>query len=234
MQTTQVLSAILKDITIFYVEDDLSTQEIISEILEEFCSDVKVASNGEEAYEIFQNEKVDPLITDIEMPKKNGIELVKAIREESRTFPVIILSAYSTHEYLLSSANLKIEAYIIKPVTFSKIKEALLSVAKTLNETKNIYVKISKELSYDRLNGSLVETDKKIDLQKKERDLMNLLVENRGNLVTYSSIEKALWSNKDEVMTSTALRTVVKKLRAETEFDSIENISGSGYKLRIS
>ena len=231
MQTSQLLYSILKDIVILYVEDDSSTQEIISEILGEFCLDVKLASNGKEALDIYKKHMIDLLITDIEMPYMDGIALVEKIREDDISLSIIMLSAYSTNEYLFRSINLNVEAYIVKPVSYTKIKEALIPVAKKLTDKKSIYIKITQNLFYDKHNGCLIENEKEQDLQKKERALMELLVENRGNVIFYEYIEKVLWSDNDEVMTSSALRTVVKKLRAKVEQNFIVNVSGSGYKI---
>jgi len=233
MHSSQILSNLLKELTILYVEDDSITQDIISEILRDFCWDVKLASNGEEALSIFENENIDLIITDIEMPQMDGIAFIEEVRKSDISTPVVMLSAYTDSRYLFSSINLKVESYVVKPVSYQKIKDALFKVATHLKETKNIYTRISKSLAYDKLNSFLIEGDKKIELQRKERILMDLLVDKKGDLVEYSTIEKALWSDMGEVMTSTALRTVVKKLRKKTNINFIENISSSGYKLKI-
>ena len=233
MHSSKIYTTILQDITVLYVEDDFSTQKIISEILMKFCSNVKLASNGKEALEIFNKNKIDLIITDIEMPQMNGIELIEELRKIDKTTAVIILSAYSNKEYLFSSINLKIESYILKPISYGKLKNALFSVAQMINESKKIYIQISETLFYDSLNGYLIQGKEEIDLQKKEKVLMDLLAQSKGSLVLYEVIEKALWSDFNEVMTPTALRTVVKKLRKKSQQTFIQNVSGSGYRLVI-
>jgi YesN/AraC family two-component response regulator len=138
MATAQVLNILLKDMTILYAEDDLSTQNIISEILMHFCDNVKLASNGEEAFEIFKKEDIDLIISDIEMPRTNGLEFIKNVREIDPIIPVIMISAYNLREYLLGSINLRIEGYILKPITYTKIEKLLIQAAKTINEKKLI------------------------------------------------------------------------------------------------
>ena len=233
MQNSKIYTTILKEISILYVEDELHTRSIISEILDNFCANVLVASNGKEALEVLKSENIDLIITDLEMPQMDGISFIKELRKTDRKTSVIILSAYSTQEYLFASINLRIEAFILKPISYTKLKDALFNVAQTINDTENIFIKISHNLSYDRLNGSLIYNNKKINLQKKERYLMNLLVEKKGNLVSYEMIEETLWNSFDVAMTPTALRTVVKKLRKKVDQELIENVSGTGYKLII-
>ena len=233
VHSSNIYTTILQEITVLYVEDDFNTQKIISEILMKFCSNVKLAANGKEALEIFNKNKIDLIITDIEMPQMNGIELIEELRAVDKNVAVIILSAYSNKEYLFSGINLKIESYILKPISYTKLKNALFGVAQMINESQKIYIKISENLFYDSLNGYLIQDKQEIGLQKKEKVLMDLLVQSKGSLVLYDVIEKALWSDFNEVMTPTALRTVVKKLRKKSDQTFIQNVSGSGYKLVI-
>jgi len=231
MQSPNYLLSVLKELTVLYVEDDLSTQNIIAEILREFFRSVKVASNGLDALTIFENEHINLIITDIEMPELDGLKFIQSVRENDICTPVIMLTAYTDSKYLLQSINLKIDSYIVKPISYTKIKDALFKLAKAIYKTNNIYINICNGLAYDRLNSSLILNNSRISLQKKEKMLIELLIENKGDLVLYSQIERRLWSDFNDVMTSSALRTVVKKLRQKVDLDFIENVSGSGYRL---
>ncbi len=234
MNNFKLFADLLSEITILYVEDDKSTQSTISEILQQFCKKVKVASDGVEALLVYKQGDIDLIITDIEMPNMSGIEFVQRIRDEDSITPVIMLSAYSNKRYLLSCLNLNIDSYIIKPVSYAKIKDALSKAARTLQQTANIYTKISDELAYDKINGMLIIRDsEKITLNKKCKDLIDLLLLNRNKLVLYSEIEQEVWFKYNDVMTQSALRTVVKKLRAKVDTDFIDNVSGLGYRIDI-
>lgn len=100
-----------------------------------------------------------------------------------------------------------------------------------LNLTSNILVHIDKELSYDKINGILKHKTLEYKLNNKEKSLMDLLVQNKNKVITYSQIEQEVWLKNDEVMSQSALRTVVKNLRKKSPVNFIENISGTGYKL---
>lgn len=234
MLTIKELSLLLKEITILYVEDDIESQKEISDILQKFSDNVLVASNGIEAFDIFNNNEVQLIITDIEMPKMDGIKLVTKIRENDISVPIIMLTAHTQNDYLLSCVNLNIQAYIIKPINSLKLKEALYKIVEYLNLTSNIYIHINHELSYDKINALLISSvDKDYKLNKKEQALMKLLTQNKNKLVTYEQIEQSVWSVFNEVMTSSALRTVVKNLRKKSKLNFIENVSGLGYKLFV-
>ncbi len=234
MNNINNLLKLLKEITILYVEDERSARDTITEILTQFSDNVKVAQNGLEALEIFNNNSIQLIITDIQMPLMDGLEFVKEIRKDDIAVPIIMLTAYSSNDYLLTCANLNIQAYILKPINYTKLKEALYKVIEYLNLTSNIHIHISKELSYDKINGVLIfHETQEINLNKKEKAFMNLLVEHKNNLVTYSEIEHSVWYDFNEVMTDSALRTIVKNLRKKSNIKFIDNVSGQGYKLHI-
>ncbi|MCK5110383.1 MAG: response regulator transcription factor [Arcobacteraceae bacterium] len=234
MNNTNELSKLLKEITILYVEDEYGTRDTVSQTLSKFSDNIKVASNGAEALDIYSNHNIQLIITDIEMPVMDGIAFISEVRKNDITTPVIMLTAYSSNNYLLSCVNLNIQAYILKPINYAKLKEALFKVVEYLNLTSNIHIHISKDLSYDKINGVLIiHETQEISLNKKEKAFMNLLVEHKNNLVTYSEIEHSVWYDFNEVMTESALRTVVKNLRKKSTVPFIDNISGIGYKLHI-
>ncbi len=234
MSSNNELSQLLREVTILYVEDDIETRDIITEILNKFSNNVMVAKDGKEALDIYYQNSIQLIITDIEMPIMNGIEFISKVRDDNILIPVIMMTAYATAKYLLKSANLNIQSYIVKPTNYTDFKERLFLAAEYLNQTSNIYVHINKELSYDKYKGILIINDvEEISLNKKEKALMDLLVDSKNNLVTYNQIENSVWSEYDEVMTDTALRTVIKNLRKKSSIKFVENVSGLGYKLLI-
>ncbi|MEA3554765.1 MAG: response regulator transcription factor [Campylobacterota bacterium] len=234
MTSSKELSKLLKEITILYVEDEKEARENISEILSKFSDNVLLATNGDEALKIFNEKSVQLVVTDIEMPVMNGIKLIEKIRKDDVITPVIMLTAFASSDYLLKCANLNIQSYIVKPIEYKTLKEALYKVTEYLNLTSNLYLHISQELSYDKINGVLINHEtQEIHLNKKEKALMNLLVEHKNKLVTYSQIEHAVWNDYDDVMTESALRTVIKNLRKKSDIKFIDNVAGLGYKIHI-
>lgn len=95
---------------------------------------VSMAHNGAEALELFQKEPVDILVTDVEMPKMNGLELIKEIRKQNPKTRCIILSGYDEFEYARSALKLDVEEYILKPVNEELLKQALIHAAERLDE----------------------------------------------------------------------------------------------------
>ena len=108
---------ILKQIKILYVDDDATMIEVASDILKALCKELITATNGKEALKLFyEHEDFDLLITDIEMPQMDGLELIETIRKEDSHFPISITSAYTELKYLHRAVNLGVNGYISKPI----------------------------------------------------------------------------------------------------------------------
>jgi len=114
---------------LLYVEDDEDIAQEIIEFLSSRVSQLSFAKDGEEALELYTQEDIDIIVTDIQMPKLNGLELVKEIRKKDKTIPVIITTAYNDAAFLLESINLGIDAYLLKPLDLKIMYESIQKVA---------------------------------------------------------------------------------------------------------
>lgn len=128
----------LKQATLLYVEDEELIRTFLEKKLSRKVKKLHVAANGQEGYEKFIEHKPDIILTDITMPKLNGIDMAKKIKEIDKNIPIIIMSAHSDTTYLLQAIELGINGYLLKPID----KEKLLSTLES--NVKNIF--IEKEL----------------------------------------------------------------------------------------
>ncbi|SFV60783.1 DNA-binding response regulator, AraC family [hydrothermal vent metagenome] len=106
---------LLENLTILYVEDDQDTQRLIKGILSSLAKEVYVASDGEEGFAIFRQRKPDIVLTDICMPKMDGLEMSKEIKRIVPNQPIGIFTAFDDPEYLKKASELDIGTYILKP-----------------------------------------------------------------------------------------------------------------------
>jgi len=223
----------LKDLRILYVEDEPLTREVMTYKISEINDNLLVAKNGNEALKIFSENKIDLLITDLEMPKLSGLELIKEIRQKNYTLPIIVFTAYTNKEYLMPCANLNIQGYIEKPIDFEKLQSAFQNVLTYLNQRVNEKEKLGENIYYDTNNFCIEKNTITVSLNKKERLLLELLLKNKNQVVSYKNIETEIWYYDDKVMTIDALKNLIKNLRKKTSKELIENISGLGYKLVV-
>lgn len=118
---------ILKNITVLYAEDEEAIQEAITETLNLFGINVICAKDGEEGLDIFKaTTKIDLILSDIKMPKLDGISLVSKIREIDKYIPIILTTAHQETSFLMKSIELNVSAYVLKPIDIYKLEETLI------------------------------------------------------------------------------------------------------------
>lgn len=148
------LIAMGKSFDILYVEDDASLHEETRRILERIFKGVTSATNGEEALALFQSQRFDLMITDIEMPKMNGLQLSQAIKASGNEIPIIVISAYSNTSYFIEAIKTGISNYILKPINMPELISTLLRV---LNQIQDI--RLAKEAETLRQQKAINEAN---------------------------------------------------------------------------
>ncbi|MCX7821227.1 MAG: EAL domain-containing protein [Brevinematales bacterium] len=132
------------DLNVLYAEDESLIRIEVEEMLKQIANNVFVVEDGEKALQIFKDVHIDVIITDIRMPKMDGLALSREVRKINPTIPIIITTAYSDAEYLLESLEIGINQYIVKPIYIDKILESLNKIYevkvlnKKLESTRNI------------------------------------------------------------------------------------------------
>jgi CheY-like chemotaxis protein len=115
------IDEILKDISVLFVEDDQPSREVFSRLLSARVGCVHQAANGQDGLEIFLRLTPDIVITDLEMPVMNGMEMIRKIRDLGYKTPIIITTGYVDDEHSTELAN----RTLVKPVVFARLLEAL-------------------------------------------------------------------------------------------------------------
>ncbi|XPV52535.1 MAG: response regulator transcription factor [Halarcobacter ebronensis] len=217
----------LKSLTVLYAEDEVGIRENIADSLGYYVKEVFQASNGAEALEVYE-EKPDIILSDIHMPVLNGIEFVKKVRETNRTIPIVMITAHTDKKYLLEAVELHMEKYIIKPVELEALFEVLEKCVSLLEINKKVFLKVDEDYSFDYDKKELKYKDEVIFLNKKEMMFFEVLISNQNRITTYEELQDKVW--QDDVMTDSALRSLVRNLRKKLPTDIIYNLSGTGYR----
>ena len=216
----------LSNYNVLYAEDDAGVRKNVAEMLTLLFKEVYVACDGEEAYQLFEEHIPDIVITDIKMPRLSGIELAKKIRKKDENTQILIISAHTQVDYMLEAVELSLIRYIVKPITETKLFEALerfLEIQKSIG-----IIDIAHGWVYDSANKVIRHETIEYELTKKESSLLELLLSKRS-VLTYEEIEMELWP--DEYMSLNALRLLMKNFRKKLPKDYLKNIQGIGYKL---
>lgn len=137
MENLQDIIRIGAKFDILYVEDDKALLHETGTILNKIFRSVETATNGAEGLLKFTENRYDLVITDIEMPELNGLELSKKIKEIDPQLPIVVISAYSNSSYLIEAINIGINYYILKPIQLPQLLLTLHSVVELI-ENRNV------------------------------------------------------------------------------------------------
>ena len=212
----------LKDKSVLYVEDELDVLKNISTLLSGFFQNFYTAADGLSALELFDSKRIDLLLVDIELPKMNGIELIKQIRAVDQEVMIIIISAYTKTDYLLESVALGLSKYIVKPLTSKKI-HALLDTVNT-HYAQNDIINLSELVEIDKISSTIKYADSVHMLSRKELDFLLMMAHKK--MISYDEIAD-LW--KDTIPTENAIRSYIKHLRKKLPPGILKNRNGIGY-----
>ena len=218
----------LQNLTILYAEDEVGIRKNITDSLRYYAKEVFEASDGEEAYLIYKDKKPDIILSDIHMPKMDGIKLVKKIREEDSRTSIIMITAHTDKNYLLEAVELHMEKYLVKPIDLDQLLTALEKCVEQVDKNREVTLKTDPDYSYDYDNKALTYKGQSIILNKKEMLFFEVLISNQNHIIYYEELQEKVWN--EDVMTDSALRSLVRNLRKKLPTDIIYNLSGVGYK----
>jgi DNA-binding response OmpR family regulator len=219
--------------TILIIEDDPTMLRGLKDNFEFKGYKVVTASDGEKGLEAALNAKPDLIILDIMLPKINGYEICRLIREQKLDMPIIMLTAKGEESDIILGLNLGADDYVTKPFS---IKELLARAAAFLRRTK-IQEHDTYEFGDYRLDVSarrLTRKGKEIELSPKEFNLLEFFVKKTGRALTRDEILNAVWGY-DCVVTTRSIDRFVTTLRDKIEKDPgrpvfIHTIRSIGYK----
>ena len=166
----------LSELNLLYVEDEETVRELLSQRLERAVNKLHVAKDGEDGYLQYSKFKPDLILTDISMPKLNGIEMSKKIREENLIIPIIMLSAHSDTSFLLDAIEYGITDYLTKPINKQKLFETLEKNAKVICVDK-----INKEQQHQI---------------KQQQSMLQTIIDNQQNVCFVTDFNEITFANR--------------------------------------
>ena len=131
----------LKEITVLYCEDEEYLRDITKGILESFTKKQFICKDGAEGLEVFKDNQhlIDLIITDVNMPNMNGLEMAKEIKRINPNMPIVVATAFSNSEYLLEAIDLGVDKYVLKPINVKKLLD-IMSKSLLYHELRDLYL----------------------------------------------------------------------------------------------
>ncbi|WP_321777561.1 response regulator transcription factor [Sulfurimonas sp.] len=207
---------------ILLLEDNKRLNSTITKRLKAKGFKVNNFLDGLEAYEAI-DEGYICFVLDINTPSLNGIELLKKIREYNKDTPVIIISSTVELDVIKDSYNYGCNDYLKKPFFIDELE---IKIEKLCHIDKEV-IQISKNCKF-YFKDSFIEVDANREhLSTKERNLINLLLSQRGKVVSFECIQTIVWEGK--IASLESIRSLVKRLRKKLQLDYIETVLDVGY-----
>ena len=220
---------------ILVVDDESRMRKLVRDFLVRQDFDVIEAGDGEEALDLFYKDKsIALIILDVMMPKMNGWEVCREVRETSKV-PIIMLTAKSEESDELMGFDLGVDEYIAKPfspkILVARV-EAILRRTNKLGDASE--VKKAGAIVLDKTAHEVKLDGKTIDLSFKEFELLDYFLDNQGIALSRERILNSVW-NYDYFGDARTIDTRVKKLRSKLgeHGDYIKTVWGMGYKFEV-
>ncbi len=216
---------------ILVLEDD----ELFASTVEDFLSDegfeVDIAIDGEECLDLNFKKNYDLYLFDINVPKINGLELLEQLRTSGDNTPSIFLTSYKDKDTLQTAFLNGCDDYLKKP---ADLDELLLRIKALLKRNKKQFdvIKLSESVTFNPANKRVYENEEDLNLPVKVLELIELFIENRGDIVTKEMIISKLWATSQEYSEG-SIRVYINQIKKLLDKDTILNIKGVGYKIEF-
>ena len=194
--TLQTLQELCKNIYLLYVEDEDDLREIMVTYLRKFFPHIDSAKNGEEGLNLYQTNEYDLVITDILMPKLDGLQMSEKIKKINDQQNIIIISAYADTKDFIQSIKLGIDGYVLKPINFEQLNTILFKIVEKIHKFKeNIeYQKNLESLVLKKTKNIQQLEDAKIENYKETIYALVQMIEKRDTYTGGHSLRVAQYS----------------------------------------
>lgn len=217
--------------TILIIEDDRETNEAICEYLKSAGHITFSVCDGADALTVFAQRNIDLVVLDIMLPTITGLGVLHEIRKKS-SVPVLMLTAIKDEYTQVTSFDEQADDYVTKPFSMVLLGKRITALLR-----RNGKADISNTINFgdvtvDFSGYTAKDTNGKIDLTPKEIDLLRLLVEHKGLVLTRSQILDDLWGNDAPIIDRT-VDVYIRNLRKKLRLNCIITVKGIGYKYEV-
>ncbi len=218
---------------VLVVEDDLDLIELLAEGLTMYGYAVDKAYDGEEAIDMAYVETYDVIVLDINLPKKDGFQVLDEIRKFNQEVNIIMLTARSDIDDRVKGLDYGANDYMVKPFDLKELDARMRALLRRKSVTENTILKAGT-LSFDTTTREAFVGETKVNLTAKETAILEYLFLNRQKYVSSEELIDHVWdSNADSFSNSvrvhmSSLRKKIKEIDGENK---IENVIGKGYRI---
>lgn len=214
---------------ILVVEDEHKIANSLKKGFEQESWICDLAFDGIDGYDLAISESYDVIVLDLMLPNKDGMSIAKDLRKENIHTPILMLTAKGELDDKVNGLNSGADDYLVKPFAFEELIARIQALSRRPSEIKNEELIVSNL----RLNTKLQEVkkdNKLIQLSKKEYQLLEYIMKNKGKTLSKDDIISHVWDYEADILPNT-VEVFIKYLRNKLGKDIIKTIRGFGYKI---
>ncbi len=218
---------------VLVAEDDNPLARFLHKGLQAEGYATDVVQDGEEAQFMAVEYDYDLLILDLNLPRADGLTVLKHVRAKKSTLSVLILTARSRVEDIVKGLDMGANDYMVKPISFSEFAARVRVLLRRIARAAESLLRV-EDLEMDRVGRSVKRADRRIELTPKEFALLEYLMLNSGRRVTRAMIIEHVWNLSFDTMTNVVkvyINYLRKRVDAEFEHKLIRTVRGVGYQL---
>jgi len=214
---------------ILIVEDEHKIANSVKRGFEQENWAADVAFDGEEGYDMASSEDYDVIVLDLMLPKMDGMDVCKKLREEGIHIPILMLTARGALSDKVEGLNSGADDYLVKPFAFEELLARIRALARRPKEAKSEELK-AKNIVLNTNSFEVKKEGKPIELSRKEFSLLEYLMRNSGKVVSKENIIAHVWDYEADILPNT-VEVFIGYLRNKLGGDVIKTVRGFGYKI---
>jgi two-component system OmpR family response regulator len=221
-------------VRVLVVEDEKKVASFVKKGLEEQGFGVELEENGDLAYERIRSEAWDVVVLDIMLPGRDGLSILKNLREQRYPVPVILLSARSELDERVTGLNLGADDYVTKPFFIEELIARIYAVARRRDGEPGRLLQVG-ELVLDLIRREIKRAGVEIVLTARELNLLEVMMRTPGRVFTRTQLLERVWGYDFDPQTNLVdvnIQRLRKKLDRPGEESIVETVRGVGYRLR--
>jgi two-component system, OmpR family, response regulator len=218
---------------VLLVEDDRKIASFVKKGLKEQGFIVDTCDNGDEGYDLASGQAYDVILLDIMLPGRDGLSILRGLREKKNTVPVILITARSAIQERVEGLNLGADDYLPKPFYMEELLARIHAVTRRSTGDQLSLMQVGR-LTINLITREVMLGKEKVELTAREFSLLELLMRSPGRVFTRTQILEHVWGYDFDPQTN-VVDVYVRRLRSKVDVDPdaqlIETVRGVGYRM---
>jgi len=219
---------------ILVVEDERKIAGFIRQGLEEHGFDVDVSGNGDDAFTLATTRSYDAIVLDIMLPGRDGLSILRGLRERKNTVPVILVTARTELNERIDGLNLGADDYLTKPFYVEELIARIHAVSRRVKDETLSLLQV-EDLTVNLITRQIRRGTREIELTSREFSLLERMIRTPGRVFTRTQLLEHVWGydfDPETNLVDVNIRRLRKKIDDDVTAPLIETVRGVGYRIR--